>query len=90
MRHQEYNYHILCEWCGEYFNSARLHTKFCSAGCRSKAHRASVKRSQKLERIKRDIDSLLMNCRLEVADMIARDIQAYAGAYTVRVIGSEK
>lgn len=86
-RNREYNFAKWCEWCGESFSASRSDARFCEGKCRSAANRAELKRSKKLERIKRDIDSLLMNCRLEVADLLAREIAAYADVYTVKTIG---
>lgn len=86
-RNREYNFHVCCDWCGHYFDASRSDAKYCSSSCRGKYNRAALKRSQKLERIKRDIDDLLSNSRLEVADMLAREISEYASAYEVRVIG---
>lgn len=86
MRTREYNFMLYCEWCGCVFHASRSDAKYCTSAHRSKANRASLKRSQKLERIKRDIDDLLINCRAEVADLISREIQSYASAYEIRVI----
>jgi hypothetical protein len=51
-----------CEECNRQFDSSRYDAVYCSATCRSKAHRRQFKRQKAIDRAKVAIDELIPYC----------------------------
>lgn len=57
----KYNDHK-CAECGKQFHSSRYDTKYCSATCRSRAHRKIDAKDKAIAKAKQAIDDLMKYC----------------------------